>query len=114
MLFKSPFANLRSTQHFVPFSFTSNLPSPHSMKFIASISAVIATGALTASADVATGPTWGYRAGDTSMVHTSNWNTNWAACGGAHQSPINIVTTTTSCSSEKLPLNFSGRCGQLI
>lgn len=84
------------------------------MKFIASISAVIATGALTASADVATGPTWGYRTSDTSMVHTSNWNTNWAACGGAHQSPINIVTTAKSGKGKKLPLNLADAVASLI
>ena len=82
------------------------------MKLITSVFAVIATGALTVSADVASGPVWGYRTNDASMVHTASWNTNWAACGGVRQSPIDIVITVTSCSSEKFPLSFSGRCSQ--
>ena len=82
------------------------------MKLIAPISAAIAVCALTVSAKAPTSHIWGYRARDKSMVHTSNWNTNWAACGGAHQSPINIVTTAKSGKGKKLPLKFSGRCGQ--
>uniref|UniRef100_A0AAV1TN81 carbonic anhydrase n=1 Tax=Peronospora matthiolae TaxID=2874970 RepID=A0AAV1TN81_9STRA len=82
------------------------------MKLIASISAALAVCALTVSAKAPTSPVWGYRARDKSMVHTSNWNTNWAACGGARQSPINIVTSAKSGKGKKLPLKFSGRCGR--
>ncbi|GMF25049.1 unnamed protein product [Phytophthora lilii] len=82
------------------------------MKFIASISAIIAACALTVSADVSTGPVWGYRANNDSMVHTSKWAEHWEACGGVRQSPIDIVTTAKVGKGKKSPLSFSGRCNQ--
>ncbi|EGZ12640.1 hypothetical protein PHYSODRAFT_514939 [Phytophthora sojae] len=80
------------------------------MKFIASISAIIAACALAVSADVATGPVWGYHANDASMVHTSKWAEHWKACGGVRQSPIDIKTVAKVDNGKKSPLRFSGRC----
>ncbi|GMF55868.1 unnamed protein product [Phytophthora fragariaefolia] len=80
------------------------------MNFITSISAIIATCALTVSADVSTGPVWGYRTNDASMVHTSQWAKHWKACGGVRQSPIDIKTQSGKC--KKSPLSFTGRCSQ--
>lgn len=82
------------------------------MKFITSISAVIAACALTVSAEVSSGPVWGYCANEASMVHTSKWAENWEACGGVRQSPIDIVTSAKAGKGKKLPLSFSGRCSQ--
>ncbi|KAJ8556919.1 hypothetical protein ON010_g9046 [Phytophthora cinnamomi] len=82
------------------------------MKFFASVSATIAVSALTVSADVATGPVWGYRANDASMLHTSKWAEQWEACGGVRQSPIDIKTVTNSGNGKKSPLIFSGQCSQ--
>ncbi|KAE8974399.1 hypothetical protein PR003_g26987 [Phytophthora rubi] len=82
------------------------------MKFVASISATIAACALTVSADVATGPVWGYRANDASMVHTSKWAEQWKACGGVRQSPIDIKTVAKTGKCEINPLSFSGECSQ--
>ncbi|KAE9324988.1 hypothetical protein PF008_g16985 [Phytophthora fragariae] len=58
------------------------------MKFVASISATIAACALTVSADVATGPVWGYRPNDASM------------------------TVAKTGKREINPLSFSGECSQ--
>lgn len=89
-----------------------NLIAFFSMKLISLISAVIAAVAFTVSVEALAGPVWGYRSSDTSMVHTSKWNTNWAACGGARQSPVDIVTTGKSENCKKNPLNFSGKCSR--
>ncbi|ETI57634.1 hypothetical protein F443_00097 [Phytophthora nicotianae P1569] len=83
------------------------------MKFIATtVAAAVATCALTVSADVATGPVWGYRANDSSMVHTDKWADSWPTCGGKRQSPIDIVTSAKTGKGKKLPLSFSGQCPQ--
>ncbi|ETM03729.1 hypothetical protein L917_00085 [Phytophthora nicotianae] len=82
------------------------------MKFIAIVAAAAAACALTVSADVATGPVWGYRANDASMVNTDKWADSWATCGGKRQSPIDIKTSTKSGKGKKLPLSFTGRCPQ--
>ena len=81
------------------------------MKFIASISAVIAAFVQTVSADGTQSQPWGYK-NDPSMVHYSNWASTWPACGNARQSPINIVSTSKSCGGKKLPLILSGECTQ--
>ncbi|TDH71664.1 hypothetical protein CCR75_001069 [Bremia lactucae] len=88
------------------------------MKLLATIAAIIAH-ALTISADVktglsadvTTGPVWGYRTNDSNMLHSSKWVDNWKACGGISQSPINILTTGAS-KGTKLPLLFSGSCSK--
>ncbi|KAI9915257.1 hypothetical protein PsorP6_006894 [Peronosclerospora sorghi] len=82
------------------------------MKFVAPLAAVVASFALTVAADVSGGPTWGYRSNDDSLVDTSKWAETWPACGGARQSPINIVTKTASSKQKRkeLPLEFSGKC----
>ncbi|CAH0516980.1 unnamed protein product [Peronospora belbahrii] len=79
------------------------------MKLVASITAVIATFALTASGNVTKGRPWGYRQ-NSNMVHPSQWADNWESCGNARQSPINIVSTAKSVKVKSLPLRFSGRC----
>ena len=81
------------------------------MKFIASISTVIASFALTVSAAGDQGRSWGYRT-DANMVHTSKWAEYWPACGNARQSPIDIDTTTKSKKNKRIPLSFSGRCNR--
>jgi carbonic anhydrase len=82
------------------------------MKFIASVSAVLAACAMMASADVSTGPVWGYRANDPSMVIAPQWGEHWPACAGVRQSPIDIVTTPKVGKGKKSPLSFSGKCSQ--
>ncbi|KAL4156206.1 hypothetical protein PRNP1_005238 [Phytophthora ramorum] len=67
---------------------------------------------MTVSADVSTGPVWGYRANDDSMVHPSKWSEHWPACGSVRQSPIDIVTTGKIGKGKKSPLNFTGKCSQ--
>ncbi|KAF4137393.1 Eukaryotic-type carbonic anhydrase, partial [Phytophthora infestans] len=92
-----------------------NLPSPirlrsDKMKFIATVAAAAAACALTVSADVSTGPVWGYCANDASMVNTDKWADSWATCGGKRQSPIDIVTSAKSGKGRANPLSFTGRC----
>ncbi|KAG7396149.1 hypothetical protein PHYBOEH_002753 [Phytophthora boehmeriae] len=90
------------------------------MKFLTSVSVIAAACALTAStavADVATGPVWGYRENDPSMVSTSKWAATFPACGGKRQSPIDIETTTAGghmkkSGKPKSSLTFSGKCSQ--
>ncbi|KAG2520585.1 hypothetical protein BBO99_00006718 [Phytophthora kernoviae] len=90
------------------------------MKFLTSVSAIAAACALTASttvAEVATGPVWGYRANDPSMVSTADWAGTFPACGGTRQSPIDIETTsagghTKQTGKSKTALSFSGTCSQ--
>ena len=52
---------------------------------------------------------WGYKANDTRMARPNQWTTDYPACDGQHQSPIDILTTTKS-SSEKRSLTFNGSC----
>lgn len=80
------------------------------MKIIVSLAGAIAACTVTVSADVAMGPAWGYRTTDESIIHTSEWDTNWAACGGNHQSPIDIDTAAPTSRARNFPLKFSGHC----
>ncbi|KAG7388487.1 hypothetical protein PHYBOEH_007847 [Phytophthora boehmeriae] len=84
------------------------------MKFIASVSAVVATCALSAStvaAAGAKGEPWGYKYNDSTMASPDMWAEYYPGCGGDSQSPIDIVVADVEQGTKvQSSLRFRGEC----
>ncbi|EEY68859.1 carbonic anhydrase, putative [Phytophthora infestans T30-4] len=84
------------------------------MKFIVTISAIVAACVLAASSVAAAGADgapWDYNPKDTQRASPAQWGEYYPACNGTNQSPIDIVPTDVEQRSKlRSTLRFRGSC----
>ncbi|KAF4137376.1 Eukaryotic-type carbonic anhydrase [Phytophthora infestans] len=84
------------------------------MKFIVTISAIVAACGLAASSVAAAGADgapWDYNPKDTQRASPAQWGEYYPACNGTNQSPIDIVPTDVEQRSKlRSTLRFRGSC----
>ncbi|KAG6948344.1 hypothetical protein JG688_00015136 [Phytophthora aleatoria] len=84
------------------------------MKFVATISALVAACALAASTVAAAGAEdapWGYNPKDATRAGPAQWGEHYPKCNGTSQSPIAIVSgDITQTAKAKSSLRFRGAC----